>query len=78
MGRTKRIGTAGRFGVRYGKKDRQKVADIERVQKKRHVCPKCNLPYVKRVSSGVWMCKKCGTKFAGLAYYPKGEIIKER
>jgi large subunit ribosomal protein L37Ae len=77
MGRTKKIGTAGRFGVRYGKKDRQRVADIEKVQKKRHVCPRCNLPYVKRVSSGVWFCKKCRTKFAGLAYYPKGEIIRK-
>jgi large subunit ribosomal protein L37Ae len=77
MGRTKKIGTAGRFGVRYGKKDRQKLADIEKIQKRRHICPACNLPYVKRSSSGVWVCKKCGAKFAGLAYYPKGELIKK-
>ena len=72
----KKVGTAGRFGPRYGKKIREKLADMEKIQKKRHVCPVCNMPYVKRVSSGIWKCKKCGTKFAGLAYYPSGESIK--
>jgi large subunit ribosomal protein L37Ae len=71
VGRKKEVGTAGRFGPRYGKKIRAKVSEIESVQKQRHICPKCNMPYVKRVSSGIWKCKKCGTKFAGLSYYPK-------
>ena len=73
MGRKKKIGTAGRFGSRYGKKDRQLVADIEKVQKKRHVCPRCGLLYVKRESTGIWKCKKCGNRFAGMAYYPRSE-----
>lgn len=73
----KKIGAAGRFGVRYGKKDRQIFAEIERVQKQRHVCPNCDLPYVKRIAKGIWECKKCKIKFTGLAYYPKGAIIKE-
>jgi len=64
---------AGRFGARYGKRIRAKVAEIEKSKKKKHLCPKCNLPYVKRVSSGIWKCKKCGAKFAGLAYQPKRE-----
>ena len=76
MGRKKKIGSAGRFGVRYGKKVRKIVAEIEKVQKQRHICPKCNMPYVKRVAAGIWECKKCGTKFAGLAYVP-GETKKE-
>ncbi len=71
MGRKKHIGTAGRFGSRYGKKVRQIVAEIEKVQKQRHICPNCNMPYVKRLSSGIWVCGKCGTKFTGAAYYPK-------
>ena len=76
MGRKKKIGSAGRFGARYGKKVRKIVAEIEKVQKQRHICPKCNMPYVKRVAAGIWECKKCGTKFAGLAYVP-GETKKE-
>lgn len=74
---TKKIGSAGKFGSRYGKKIRAKYADIQKVQKQRHICPACKMPYVKRVSSGVWKCKKCGAKFAGLAYYPSGESIKK-
>lgn len=74
---TKKVGPAGRFGPRYGKKVRQIVAEIEKIQKQRHVCPNCNMPYVKRVSKGIWQCKKCGTKFAGLAYYPKPIVKKE-
>ncbi len=76
MGRTKKIGSAGRFGSRYGKKDRQKVAVIERTQKLRHVCPRCGLPYVQREASGIWKCRKCGNKFAGLSYYPRSESLR--
>ncbi len=68
MSRKKSIGTAGRFGSRYGKKDRKAVSEIEKIQKQKHICPSCKMPYVKRSSSGIWKCKKCGTKFAGSAY----------
>lgn len=70
MAHKKKIGTAGRFGSRYGKKDRTKIAAIEKIQKQKHICPKCNMPYVKRLSSGIYLCGKCGTKFAGGAYFP--------
>ena len=73
----RKVGTGGRFGTRYGKNIRQKIADIEKIQKQRHLCPNCNMPYVKRVSSGVWKCKKCGTKFASSAYFPKIETLKK-
>jgi large subunit ribosomal protein L37Ae len=78
VGRKKKIGTAGRFGSRYGKKDRQQVADIEKIQKQRHTCPRCGLPYVKRESTGIWKCKKCGNRFAGMAYYPRSEAFLKR
>ncbi|MBI4009940.1 MAG: 50S ribosomal protein L37ae [Candidatus Aenigmarchaeota archaeon] len=65
------VGTAGRFGPRYGKKVRAKVAEIEKKQKSRHICPRCNLPYAKRLSSGIFICKKCDNKFAGQAYFPR-------
>jgi len=67
---SKTVGSAGRFGPRYGKKVRKLVSEIEKSQKKRHVCPKCKMPYVKRISTGIYYCKKCKTKFAGKAYYP--------
>lgn len=69
----KKVGSAGRFGTRYGRKIRLTVSKIEKEERKRYVCPKCNLPYVKRVACGIWKCKKCGLKFAGPAYYLKGE-----
>ncbi|MEM5879194.1 MAG: 50S ribosomal protein L37ae [Candidatus Aenigmatarchaeota archaeon] len=69
--------TTGRFGSRYGKGVKKKVAEIEKVQKQRHVCPRCGMPHVKRLASGIWECKKCGTKFAGAAYVPKAEMIKK-
>jgi len=65
---TKKVGSAGRFGVRYGRKIRKRVADIEKKQKKFYVCPSCNVVRVKRVSVGIWKCKKCGLKFTGRAY----------
>jgi len=69
--------TTGRFGSRYGRGVKKKVAEIEKVQKMRHVCPKCGMLYVKRISTGIWFCKKCGTKFAGAAYVPRAEMIKK-
>ena len=70
MGRTKKIGSAGRFGVRYGKRIRKRVSDIEKVQKSKHECPFCHKQTVKRASFGIWDCKKCNSRFAGKAYSP--------
>ena len=53
------------------KKIKLKVGKEEKIKKKKQICPKCNMPYVRRVSSGIWECRKCGTKFAGPAYYSK-------
>lgn len=65
MTRKKKIGSSGKFGSRYGKKVRKLAADIHRAQKQRHICPRCDMPYVSRVAAGIWSCSKCGTKFAG-------------
>ena len=73
---TKKSHSTGRFGPRYGTSVRKNVAAIEKVQKKNHECPICTYETVKRVGCGVWLCRKCGAKFAGGAYKPKAGIAK--
>ncbi|MFH1456245.1 MAG: 50S ribosomal protein L37ae [archaeon] len=64
----KKTGSVGRFGARYGRKMRNKVQAIEKIQYSKQKCPYCNQLTVKRISSGIWHCKKCDSKFAGKAY----------
>ena len=71
MGRTKKVGSAGRFGPRYGKRIRKMVTDIEKQQKKYYECPQCCAERVKRVSTSIFSCRKCSHTFVGKAYYPK-------
>ncbi len=67
---TKKVGSAGRFGARYGLRIRKKVTEIEAVQKQKHKCPKCFKFALKRFAAGIWYCTACDTKFAGKAYEP--------
>lgn len=69
MSKTKKVKSAGRFGARYGKRVKQRVVDIEKKQRKLHVCPYCRGRKVKREAVGIWLCKKCGSKFTGKAYF---------
>ena len=66
----KKTRSAGRFGVRYGRKIRQAVADIEERTHAAHTCPKCEQPAVKRTGTGIWTCRKCGYTFTGGTYVP--------
>ncbi|MEM5797944.1 MAG: 50S ribosomal protein L37ae [Candidatus Aenigmatarchaeota archaeon] len=68
--RTKKVGPAGRFGPRYGKRIKERLIEIELLQKQRHTCPACLKAGLKRIAKGIWRCKKCGLKFAGKAYKP--------
>lgn len=65
---TKKVGSTGRYGVRYGQRLRAKVNIVEKTQNKSKKCPYCNRDAVKRVSAGIWQCKKCESKFTGKAY----------
>lgn len=69
--RTKKVGPSGRYGPRYGVRDRVKMRDVERREKQPHTCPSCGHPKVHRWATSIWLCRKCGTKFAGGAYLPK-------
>ncbi len=63
--------SAGRFGVKYGTKNRKLVADIEEKERAKYICSKCGAKKVKRTATGIWGCKKCGSTFAGGAYVPQ-------
>jgi len=69
MARTRKVKSAGRLGVGYGRKARNKFVEVESKQKKKQNCPFCKAPGVKRDSAGIWKCKKCGKEFASGSYY---------
>ncbi|KUO39441.1 MAG: 50S ribosomal protein L37 [Hadesarchaea archaeon DG-33-1] len=76
MGRTKKIGLAGKFGPRYGTKARKLIVEIDRKQRQSHKCPSCGAIKVKRLDTAIWQCRRCGTKFAGAAYVPSTLVAK--
>ena len=68
--RTKKVGPTRGLGARYGAMVRKRYIKVVKEMKKRHKCPQCGLQRVKRVSVGVWKCRKCGFTFTGGAYTP--------
>ncbi len=70
MPRTKKVGSTGRYGPRYGTKLRKLVLAIDRKVKQKYKCPSCGALRVRRVSTSIWRCERCSAKFAGAAYSP--------
>lgn len=70
MARTKKVGSTGRFGPRYGAKLRRRVLDIEKKRHEPNRCPACATKALKRKAVGLWKCSKCDLLFAGGAYVP--------
>ena len=68
MTKTNKVGSTGRYGVRYGLTVKQKLLAIEKKQKLKYECPSCNKVNVKRLSKGIWLCNTCSNKFTGKAY----------
>lgn len=68
--RTKKVGSSGRFGARYGVRIRKRIADVEKQSKGRHECPKCKAVALGREATGIWACRHCGAKFASSSYMP--------
>ncbi len=68
MAEKNKLGSAKRFGARYGRTVKHRLAKIEKEQRKKHKCPYCMKEGVKRVFAGVWHCKKCDSKFTSRAY----------
>ncbi len=77
MAKAKKLGSVKRFGARYGRRVKHRLAEIESVQKGKHTCPYCHAKKVKRLAVGIWICNKCKAKFTGKAYSIKKESIKE-
>ena len=69
-------GSAGRFGCRYGRFVRKRVAEMEKISRADHLCPKCDTMSVQRRGTGIWECRKCGFKFPGGAYQPKTPALR--
>ena len=68
--KTKKVGAAGRFGSRYGKRIGVNFSKVEKLKSEKWQCPSCLKKTVKRDSAGIWSCSTCGHKFAGKAFKP--------
>ena len=66
--RTKKVGSTGWMGPRYGIRIRRRVLEIDRVRKLPSTCPRCATVTLRRVASGIFECGRCGTRFASNAY----------
>jgi len=71
MATDERTGSAGRFGARYGRVARRRVAEIEKDMRDDHECPECGKDSVERQGTGIWQCGYCDYKFAGGTYRPQ-------
>jgi len=56
------------LGARYGIKPRKQYTKIHLQLKEKRVCPDCGSKQFGRDAVGIWSCKKCTFKIAGLAY----------
>jgi len=63
----KKIGSAGRFGAGYGRVKNKLIA-VEAKQRTKQDCPFCK-GRAKRQARSIWLCSKCGKKFAGGTYH---------
>lgn len=68
------MGPTRGLGSRYGATVRKRYIKVVEEMKKPHRCPQCGLQRVKRVSVGVWKCRKCGFTFTGGAYTPTTKL----
>lgn len=77
---TTKLRSASRYGARYGTPLKKIVADIEEVQKKAQICPRCGRKSLKRHGYARWECRKCKAIVAGGAYAPQTDMgsIAER
>jgi len=79
VARTYKVGPSGSFSARYGTVARKRYSTIITEMRAPHECPQCHISAVSRLSIGIWLCGRCGFKFAGGAFAPTtklGEIAE--
>lgn len=77
MAKEKALKSGNRFGTRYGRRNRDRVAKIEQGYRKPQVSPFSNTRSVRRIAAGIWHCLKTGKTFAGKAYsFDKNTVRK--
>ncbi len=76
--RTKKVGNTGWMGARYGIRIRRRVLELDRSRGHRAACPRCSTVTLSRISSGVFECGRCGTRYASGAYLfaPPGPVSR--
>lgn len=74
--RAKGLGPVRRFGPRYGRTTKHRLAAVELEQKAKHKCPYCGKQQIRRVAAGIFTCKKCASTFTGKAYVPAKQSKK--
>ena len=79
MPKMRKTRLGGGLANRYGTAPRRRHIDILVRLRKKHECPKCKVRAARRLSVGLWQCRRCGNQFTGGAYSPftkVGEIAK--
>ncbi len=76
MGNTKKVGSSGRYGSRYGVGVKKRVLAVEKRMAKKIPCPFCGFSKTKRTAPGLYLCMKCSANFTGGAYEPQTLIGK--
>ncbi|AEA39101.1 60S ribosomal protein L37A (nucleomorph) [Cryptomonas paramecium] len=66
--RTTKVNITGKYGVRYGSSIRKQIKNIELTQHQKYKCVFCGKEAIKRMSIGIWKCKKCNQTVAGGAW----------
>lgn len=61
--------TTKRFGPRYGRTVKNKLAKVEALAKASYKCPFCASKKVKKVQAGIWSCGSCNKTFTSKAYF---------
>jgi large subunit ribosomal protein L37Ae len=76
---TKKVKYAGKFGPRYGYRQRVRYNKVKERWYTNRECPYCK-GRLKRIAAGIYQCTKCEKKFAGGAHYFRtdaGELVRK-
>ncbi len=76
--KTKKVGSSGRLGARYGWKLRKQARAVYDKSRATYECPQCGRMALRRAGTGMWKCSKCGSIFAGGAYSPGATLTGAR